>query len=59
MACTVLKKQIECIDGKKENITVPSVAMKKYREKEQSGKFVKQLNEYLLSDEKYCRAPTA
>lgn len=41
VACTVLKKQIECIDGKKENITVPSVAMKKYREREQSGKFVK------------------
>jgi hypothetical protein len=37
MACTILQKQIECIDGRKENITVPSVAMKKNREKEQAG----------------------
>lgn len=38
MACTILKKQIECIDGKKENIIVPSVAMRKYREKLPTGK---------------------
>jgi len=37
MACTILQKQIERIDGKKENITVPSVAMKRVREKEQAG----------------------
>jgi len=37
MACTVLQKQIEYIDGKKENITIPSVAMKRIREKEQAG----------------------
>ncbi len=37
MACTILQKQIEHIDGKKENITVPSVAMKRVREKEQAG----------------------
>src|ERR1700733_7166909 len=37
MACTILQKQIEHIDGKKENIIVPSVAMKKIREKEQAG----------------------
>jgi len=37
MACIILKKQIEHIDGKKENIAVPSVAMKKIREKEQAG----------------------
>jgi len=37
MACTILQKQIEHIDGKKENITVPSVAMKSIREKEQAG----------------------
>jgi hypothetical protein len=32
MACTILQKQIEHIDGKKENITIPSVAMKRIRE---------------------------
>ena len=32
MACTILQKQIDCINGKKENITVPSVAMKHIRE---------------------------
>jgi hypothetical protein len=37
MACTILQKQIEHIDGKKDNITVPSVAMKRIREKEQAG----------------------
>ncbi len=35
MACTILQKQIEGIDGKKENIIVPSVAMRKIQEKEQ------------------------
>lgn len=40
MACTILKKQIERIDGKKENIFVPSVAMRKYRENMQTGKKV-------------------
>ena len=29
LACTILQKQIEHIDGKKENIIVPSVAMAK------------------------------
>ncbi|CAF3489758.1 unnamed protein product [Rotaria sp. Silwood1] len=37
MACTVLQKQIEYIDGKKENIIVPSVAMAKIRERNQAG----------------------
>ncbi len=37
MACTILQKQIEHIDGKKENIIIPSVAMKTIREKEQAG----------------------
>jgi hypothetical protein len=36
MACTILQKQIEGIDGKKENIIVPSVAMRKIREKLQA-----------------------
>jgi hypothetical protein len=33
----ILQKQIERIDGKKENITVPAVAIKKLRDKEQAG----------------------
>jgi hypothetical protein len=37
VACTILQKQIEHIDGKKDNIIVPSVAMTKVREKEQAG----------------------
>ncbi|CAF0818435.1 unnamed protein product [Didymodactylos carnosus] len=32
LACTILQKQIDHIDGKKENIIVPSVHMKKLRE---------------------------
>lgn len=32
MACMILQKQIENIDGKKENITIPSIKMKKIRE---------------------------
>jgi hypothetical protein len=39
MACTILQKQIECIDGRKDRITVPSIAMKKIREKEEAGNF--------------------
>lgn len=37
LACIILQKQIEGIDGKKENITVPIVAMKKLREREQDS----------------------
>ncbi len=37
VACMILQKQIECIDGKKENIIVPTVAMNKIREIEQAG----------------------
>ena len=36
IACTILQKQIDIIDGKKENITVPSVAMKRIREQHQA-----------------------
>ncbi|CAF1218955.1 unnamed protein product [Rotaria sordida] len=36
MACTILQKQIEHIDGKKENIIVPSMAMAKIRERNQA-----------------------
>lgn len=32
MACLILQKQIEFIDGKKENIIIPSIKMKKIRE---------------------------
>jgi len=37
VACMVLQKQIERIDGKKENIIIPTVAMNKIREIEQAG----------------------
>ena len=37
MACTILRKQIEHIDGKKENIKVPSVTMKRIREMKEAG----------------------
>jgi hypothetical protein len=37
MACIILQKQIEHIDGKKDNIIIPNVAMNKIREKEQAG----------------------
>jgi hypothetical protein len=40
VACTILQKQIEHIDGKKENIIVPSVALAKIREKEEAGKYL-------------------
>lgn len=36
VACNILKKQIEYIDGKKENIIIPSEAMKKIREKKET-----------------------
>ncbi|CAF0963173.1 unnamed protein product [Rotaria magnacalcarata] len=32
MACLILQKQIEYIDGKKENIVIPSIKMKQIRE---------------------------
>ena len=40
IACTILQKQIEHIDGKKANIVIPSVQMKNIRDqirREQSG----------------------
>ncbi len=39
MACRILQKQIEHVDGKKENIIVPSVVMTKIRARELSGNF--------------------
>jgi len=39
IACIILQKQIEHVDGKKENITVPSVAMARIRERGPSGNF--------------------
>lgn len=41
MACEILQKQITCIDGKKENIVIPSVKMKQLKERaerERAGK---------------------
>jgi len=37
VAAMILKKQIEHIDGKKENIIIPNVAINKIRQKEQEG----------------------
>ena len=50
MACIILKKQIERIDGKKENIFVPSVVMRKYRENMQTGKKMEWRDKYRSSD---------
>ena len=33
IACLILQKQIEHIDGKKENIVIPSIRMKQIRER--------------------------
>lgn len=38
LACIILQKQIECIDGKKENIIIPSVRINAIREQELAGK---------------------
>ena len=35
MACTILQKQIEHINGRKENIIIPNVAMRQIREQAQ------------------------
>jgi hypothetical protein len=43
MACLILQKQIDHIDGKKENIVIPSIKMKKIREdaeKARAGMFI-------------------
>jgi hypothetical protein len=37
VAAIILQKQIEHIDGKKENIIIPNVAINKIREREQEG----------------------
>lgn len=37
LACLILLKQIEKIDGKKENILIPSIAIAKKRETELAG----------------------
>jgi hypothetical protein len=47
IACLILQKQIEHIDGKKENIVIPSTKMKQIRE--QNGKvFIQILIIYIL-----------
>lgn len=38
LACTILQKQIEHIDGKKENISIPSVRMKQIREQNETSR---------------------
>jgi hypothetical protein len=39
MACTILQKQIEHINGKIENVIVPIVAMKKIRDQQRIGAY--------------------
>jgi len=45
--CLILQKQIDCIDGKKENITVPSVALKRLQELEHEANAQQQPNHEL------------
>ena len=40
IACTILQKQIDHINGRKENIIIPSVQMKKILERNQPGMFL-------------------
>lgn len=37
MSCNLIQKQIDHINGQKENIIVPSVAMKAIRDQERGG----------------------
>lgn len=37
MACNILQKQLENINGQKENIIIPSVAMQRIRDRQRSG----------------------
>jgi hypothetical protein len=41
MACLILQKQIKYIDGKKENIVIPSIKMEQIRE--QNGEFLEKI----------------
>ncbi len=41
LACIILQKQIERIDGKKENIIIPNIAIKQFRENQQAGNDMK------------------
>ncbi|CAF1008044.1 unnamed protein product [Rotaria sordida] len=44
IACIILQKQIDHINGRKENIIVPSIKMKMIRKKEQSGSSLSMLS---------------
>jgi hypothetical protein len=52
MACIIIQKQIEYINGNKENIIVPSVAMKKIRDQERTGIYA----QFYIIDCVYCTA---
>jgi hypothetical protein len=45
LACVILQKQIEHIDGKKENIVISGIKMKQIRE--QNGEFLRRI--FLIS----------
>ncbi|CAF1204413.1 unnamed protein product [Rotaria sordida] len=44
IACIILQKQIDHINGRKENIIIPSIKMKMIRKKEQSGSSLSMLS---------------
>jgi len=52
MACIILQKQIEHIDGKKENIIIPSIKMKKIREEAQRKR--DGMRKYLITKRFVC-----
>ncbi|CAF3375186.1 unnamed protein product [Rotaria sp. Silwood1] len=54
-ACVILQKQINHIDGKKENITVPSIKMKEF--KEQNGTCVREQTSILPNADKLVSNP--
>ncbi|CAF1498127.1 unnamed protein product, partial [Rotaria sordida] len=54
-ACLILQKQIEHIDGKKDNIVIPSIKMKQVRE--QNEKHMRQQTSIILNADQSVRNP--
>ncbi len=55
IACLILQKQIEHIDGKKENIVIPSIKMKQIRE--QNGEYFFRI--FIILTFLFCRSTYA
>ncbi|CAF1009867.1 unnamed protein product [Didymodactylos carnosus] len=53
MACVILQKQIQIIDGKKENIVIPSQKLREITEKNKQEVIIPQSNLAMEEDEKY------